>query len=883
MARQSRRWFLSGLIAIAVCAGARDIGTAMAQDIPCVDYRTRDHWLPNPHGTSSTPLKVASWQGMLVTLRPEGLEITGLDDPLAPAAAGRIVGTFSDFALGPDYVVLGSAGRLQGFDLPGLAPRFSYQEGSASLPRLACRDTMVVAAFGRQLKIFTNADPEVLTPLGAYEVPQYNSVIGLGSLQISGDHVLGCAGGGNNIAGYYGALTVVDITDPALPRMTDRVSFAPGDPDSASTLFFEAQPHGPGFVVSGLGISNGLRPEYNDRNRQFLARFTIDEGRIVWHGLAEVSGPMTSGFTINGSRALWTISPISSYGYGMAYVVDLDWAHSSPQFTYADHHFLAGKMCWLSDRATLSSGPHLYHLEALRTISNSTGYTIPDPEYRNVRSVGDRTVVAWRESTVQVDRSLWAHGFFISTYDLSGAAPTLRGRYKTPFSVYDDDFDVAGCAVMGPHVFFTLTRMPIQPPNASYRMDIDATSLPSEPMITANETIRCAIPWDEHFVMATADSLEICSVDASGGISTVGALRHTSAYGADMVRIGNLLLLKNKVSGTPAPTVSIFDLSDITAPRLLTTSSGWHAYLAYVPEAGLLFDFGLGGLRWQTVAADGTRTIIGSWSKPFPGTIYDLCLRGDVLYLALGGCGLGVYEFDPVSGLAPAGGDLGSGTYTGLAPVRILPQGSGGLLLSPGMVVVGPDCRDPLPVFASGFRAQRLREGVNLSWRCRTTGAVSGVFEVWREEEGRERLVGRQPATPGEHEMLDPAAVTSDGVRYGLYLSTGYRSRLLLDATAPVTGPQVTVTTPPTAAPNPFNAGTTITFDLPRDGQVRIAVHDLAGRLIATLVDGAQAQGRHEVAWNGRDSRGRAVGSGVYLARVELPGRTWNLRLGLVK
>jgi len=68
--------------------------------------------------------------------------------------------------------------------------------------------------------------------------------------------------------------------------------------------------------------------------------------------------------------------------------------------------------------------------------------------------------------------------------------------------------------------------------------------------------------------------------------------------------------------------------------------------------------------------------------------------------------------------------------------------------------------------------------------------------------------------------------------------------------------------------PNPFNPLTTIRFDLASAGRVRLAVYDVAGRLIRTLVDAEMAPGAHEAVWDGRDAAGRAVGSGSYFARV---------------
>jgi len=68
--------------------------------------------------------------------------------------------------------------------------------------------------------------------------------------------------------------------------------------------------------------------------------------------------------------------------------------------------------------------------------------------------------------------------------------------------------------------------------------------------------------------------------------------------------------------------------------------------------------------------------------------------------------------------------------------------------------------------------------------------------------------------------------------------------------------------------PNPFNPSTRIAFALPADARVRLTVHDLAGRRIATLVDAALPAGGHAVDWRGRDDRGAPVPAGVYLYRL---------------
>ncbi|MBM3317707.1 MAG: T9SS type A sorting domain-containing protein, partial [Candidatus Eisenbacteria bacterium] len=74
--------------------------------------------------------------------------------------------------------------------------------------------------------------------------------------------------------------------------------------------------------------------------------------------------------------------------------------------------------------------------------------------------------------------------------------------------------------------------------------------------------------------------------------------------------------------------------------------------------------------------------------------------------------------------------------------------------------------------------------------------------------------------------------------------------------------------------PNPAQGGTGIVFGLPGAAEVRLAVYDVSGRAVRTLVSGSLAAGEHAIVWDGRDEGGRAVSGGVYLYRLETQGRT---------
>lgn len=70
--------------------------------------------------------------------------------------------------------------------------------------------------------------------------------------------------------------------------------------------------------------------------------------------------------------------------------------------------------------------------------------------------------------------------------------------------------------------------------------------------------------------------------------------------------------------------------------------------------------------------------------------------------------------------------------------------------------------------------------------------------------------------------------------------------------------------------PNPFNPSTTISFALPKQEVVTIAIYDITGRYIAAVVDGKDlSAGNYNVTWDGKDKSGARAASGVYLYRLQ--------------
>jgi hypothetical protein len=94
---------------------------------------------------------------------------------------------------------------------------------------------------------------------------------------------------------------------------------------------------------------------------------------------------------------------------------------------------------------------------------------------------------------------------------------------------------------------------------------------------------------------------------------------------------------------------------------------------------------------------------------------------------------------------------------------------------------------------------------------------------------------------------------------------------------SPAPGPRVTV------HPNPFNPRTRIQVNQKTTGPARVAIYDISGRELRTLLDETREAGNWQVQWDGRDQKGQSQPSGLYLVRVTTPTGSGGARLILLK
>lgn len=191
-----------------------------------------------------------------------------------------------------------------------------------------------------------------------------------------------------------------------------------------------------------------------------------------------------------------------------------------------------------------------------------------------------------------------------------------------------------------------------------------------------------------------------------------------------------------------------------------------------------------------------------------------------------------------------------------------------------------------LPVELSSFSAVIVNSGIKLNWRTETEVNNYG-FEVERQVGSRQSAVGNwemigfveghgNSNSPKEYSFID------DNVLSGKY---AYRLKQIdndgtyefskvieIDVDAPL-GYELSQN-----YPNPFNPATTIRYSLPETGKVKLAIYDVLGQEVKTLVDEIKEAGVHTISFNASN-----LNSGIYFYKLEADNFVNIKKMSLIK
>jgi flagellar hook assembly protein FlgD len=83
--------------------------------------------------------------------------------------------------------------------------------------------------------------------------------------------------------------------------------------------------------------------------------------------------------------------------------------------------------------------------------------------------------------------------------------------------------------------------------------------------------------------------------------------------------------------------------------------------------------------------------------------------------------------------------------------------------------------------------------------------------------------------------------------------------------------------------PNPFNPTTHFNIEIPKTADVTIAVYDVLGQQVSTLLSGQQNAGYMTVEWDGKDAHGQQSPTGIYFVRMTADEFTATTKIMLMK
>jgi len=121
--------------------------------------------------------------------------------------------------------------------------------------------------------------------------------------------------------------------------------------------------------------------------------------------------------------------------------------------------------------------------------------------------------------------------------------------------------------------------------------------------------------------------------------------------------------------------------------------------------------------------------------------------------------------------------------------------------------------------------------------------------------------IGITPVSPLTQESIEMLRVRFSGTGDVTFHTLGAQPTAAPD-------PVVSVLQLRPGVPNPSSASSTLRFRTPAPGRVQLAIYDLAGRKVRTLVQEDLDAGEHTAIWSGVDGTGRGVAAGVYVSRL---------------
>ena len=169
-----------------------------------------------------------------------------------------------------------------------------------------------------------------------------------------------------------------------------------------------------------------------------------------------------------------------------------------------------------------------------------------------------------------------------------------------------------------------------------------------------------------------------------------------------------------------------------------------------------------------------------------------------------------------------------------------------------------------VPTLLAGFSTSITEDAITVRWSLSESGDQLAHIVFRGQGSGEFHQLTASPSGRGlQYEVVDANVSPGASYHYRVYAKDADGDQQLF------TTEWLTVA-PATLAleqnyPNPFNPTTRIGFSLDREEHITLAIYDVKGRLVTTLLDERALAGVNSVEWDGRDANGNVVSGGVYL------------------
>ena len=410
--------------------------------------------------------------------------------------------------------------------------------------------------------------------------------------------------------------------------------------------------------------------------------------------------------------------------------------------------------------------------------------------------------------------------------------------------------------------------------NDSEGLQLFDLSSPNEPQVIARvelENLARNIFWqnDRLYLPIHDYGLQILDVSDPGSPTLLGQIE----VPGDMSHItvsGGLAYLSGWSSS-----MRIVDVRDPTQPALLGSVdmpynvsgicvAGSHAYIPDGPGGLLIVD--VSDPMDPFVAAE-----LATWN-----VCTDVVVEGDLAYVSDASSLLIVDVSDPVNPEIIASESTGS-RYDGIAK-------SGNFVYVEGTELQVIDVSNPLaPALVGSAVIAGEPQEIAVSGSTVYLDGPRSLQLVDVSDPTLPRYLGGVFVNGISHAMAvgDDAVFVIEGTWSSQFSLASLPTHCSLTAGPPQIDQNPTIAL--TAWPNPFNPHTKLNFSILQAGRVRLTIHNVTGRLIATLANSHYPAGDFEFVWRGVDRFGHEVPSGIYLARLDSAGTMADAKVTLLR